>query len=233
MEFFDGLIAQVNAMLEGHPARHYSFNAENAWEDSGESHIIFQKDTALELGGTGFNLVTALPLEKSETVVVGDDLNKISEKRKFARVSFIQIDDIADEQQAYDLIRKIEYVKYHYFPTGFMLRTSSEEQIESVRVSKTAVKNGISFEKAGNLLNGKFLENNAVKNVKTVYITDASFDFDALDEISQKNSEITKTLNHIMKGISFDCKACKLKPICDEVEGMRELHFKTGSPMGR
>jgi hypothetical protein len=29
-----------------------------------------------------------------------------------------------------------------------------------------------------------------------------------------------------MQNINFDCSTCNLKPICDEVEGMRELHFK-------
>ena len=73
------------------------------------------------------------------------------------------IDDVDDEQKAYNLIRKIEYVKYHYFPLGYMIRTSSEEQKEIVRVSKSAIKKGISFEKIGNLLNSKFLENKSVK----------------------------------------------------------------------
>ncbi len=112
-----------------------------------------------------------------------------------------------------------------------MIRTSSEEQKEIVRVSKSAIKKGISFEKIGNLLNSKFLENKSVKNVKTVFVTAEDFDYSLLTSVAEKNSEITKTLNHIMQGINFDCSACNLKPICDEVEGMRELHFKNSGMM--
>ena len=108
-----------------------------------------------------------------------------------------------------------------------MIRTSSEEQKEIVRVSKSAIKKGISFEKIGNLLNSKFLENKSVKNVKTA----EDLDYSLLTSVAEKNSEITKTLNHIMQGINFDCSACNLKPICDEVEGMRELHFKNSGMM--
>ena len=146
-------------------------------------------------------------------------------------MSIIQIDDVDDEQKAYNLIRKIEYVKYHYFPLGYMIRTSSEEQKEIVRVSKSAIKKEISFEKICNLLNSKFLENKSVKNVKTVFVTAEDFEYSLLTSVAEKNSEITKTLNHIMQGINFDCSACNLKPICDEVEGMRELHFKNSGMM--
>lgn len=232
MNFFDELIAKSEEIISKFDKKTFPYDASKAWEDTGVSHIVLQRDTAFELDGIGFNLVTSKPIGESETVLIGEDLNKIKKNKKFCRVSVIEIDDVDDEQKAYNLIRKIEYVKYHYFPLGYMIRTSSEEQKEIVRVAKSAIKKGISFERVGNLLNSKFLENASVKNVKTVFITMDCFDYSALEELAQKNSEITKTLNHIMKGINFDCSACNLKPICDEVEGMRELHFKNSSMMG-
>ena len=39
---------------------------------------------------------------------------------------------------------------------------------------------------------------------------------------------ITNTLTHIMEGLPTDCTVCQLKDICDEVEGMKELHFGVG-----
>lgn len=232
MNFFDELISKSEEIISKFDKKPFPYDASKAWEDTGVSHIVLQRDTAFELDGIGFNLVTSNPIGESETVLIGEDLNKFKKNKKFCRVSVIEIDDVDDEQKAYNLIRKIEYVKYHYFPLGYMIRTSSEEQKEIVRVAKSAIKKGISFERVGNLLNSKLLENASVKNVKTVFITMDGFDYPALEELAQKNSEITKTLNHIMKGINFDCSACNLKPICDEVEGMRELHFKNSSMMG-
>lgn len=43
-----------------------------------------------------------------------------------------------------------------------------------------------------------------------------------LDDIRK---DITMTLSKILEGMPTDCGACNLKPICDEVEGMKELHF--------
>ena len=232
MNFFDELINETVKLIDEEVTTSYPYSS-NAWQDMGESHIVFGRDTAFELDGIGFNLVTSSPVNQTETLVIGDELKKIKDNRKFARISVIEIDDVDDEQKAYNLIRKIEYVKYHYFPSGYMIRTSSEAQKESVRVSKTAIKNGISFENVGNLLALKFLENKSVKAVKTYFITKKDFDYSLLENISEKNSKITNTLNHIMEGINFDCSACKLKPVCDEVEGMRELHFKNSSMMGK
>ena len=138
----------------------------------------------------------------------------------------MQIEDTEDDQKLYNLIRKTEYVKYHYFPDGYMIRTSSRSHKEAVRVSKDAVKKGISFQNVGNLLINKYKENPAVKGVKVIFITSPEADHKAFEEIAQKNNSITETLNHIMNNVNFDCDTCNLKPVCDEVDGMRELHFR-------
>ena len=187
--------------------------------------MILQRDTAFELSGTGFNLITSAPVESGVTVI-GDDLGAIGESRRFARVSLIQLEDNEDEQKIYNLIRKVEYVKYHYFPEGYMMRTASRSHKEAVRVSKKALRGGISFEKAGNLLIKKYMEIPAVKAVNVVFITDAGADYNKLEALALKGNAVTEALNHIMNSVNFDCDTCNLKPICDEVEGMKELHFK-------
>lgn len=226
MDFFNSLIKDTENLLENHSCKSFEYNSNNAWEDLGYNQVILQRDTAFELDGVGFNLVTSSPVN-DEILVVGDDCADISQNRKFARVSIIEIDAVDDEQKAYNLIRKIEYVKYHYFPDGYMIRTTSTSHKENVRVSKTAIKNGIDFQKIGNLLINKYKEIPSVKGVKVIFITDTSLDLNSFTKIAEKNNEITKALNHIMNTVNFDCDTCNLKAICDEVEGMRELHFKS------
>ena len=226
MDFFNSLIEEANNSIADLTHRHFTYNSENACKDCGYSQVILQRDSAFELSGTGFNLVTSNNID-DEISVIGKDLNEIKADCKFARISIIQIEDTADEQTAYNLIRKIEYVKYHYFPDGYMLRTKSRSHKEAVRVSKSAIKNGLSFSKVGNLLINKYKEIPAVKGVKVIFITDGNADFNTLTSLAEKNNRITETLNHIMNNLNFDCSTCNLKPICDEVEGMKELHFKT------
>lgn len=225
MDFFDNLIKEFNEMIFPYSKRDYLFDANNSWQDVGQNELIMQRESAYELDGIGFNLVTSKPVENGVTVI-GDDLNLISSNRKFARITVLSLDDVDDEQRIYDLIRKIEYVKYHFFPKGYMIRTSSRGHKEVVRVSKASVNSGITFEKIGNLLLSKFFENQNVKSVHTYFISEKNFDYKKLEDIAKKNHRVTETLNHIMNNVNFDCNSCNLKPICDEVEGMRELHFK-------
>lgn len=231
MEFFDSLIREIFLRTDRFAKTELSYLSESLWNDVGYSQVILQRDTAFELDGTGFNLVTSSEINDG-IVVIGDDLQNINGKRRFARISLVQIENEEDEQKAYNLIRKIEYVKYHHFPEGYMIRTSSRSHKEAVRVSKTALKDGICFQKIGSLLINKYKEIPAVKAVKVIFITDPLADYAEFENIAQKNNRITETLNHIMNSVTFDCDTCNLKPICDEVEGMKELHFKSASQKG-
>ena len=112
-----------------------------------------------------------------------------------------------------------------------MIRTTSRTHKESVRVAKSELKNGVSFEKVGNLLIKKYKENPQIKGVKVIFITDEKADLKSFEALAQKGFSITETLNHIMNNVKFDCDTCNLKPICDEVEGMKELHFKNSKRM--
>lgn len=225
MEFFDSLIKKTIEITQGLSEINYDYEPDNAWNDVGVNQVILQKHSAFELSGTGFNLITSSPVKDGITVI-GKELADIKNDCKFTRISIVQIEDAEDEQKLYNLIRKTEYVKYHYFPDGYMIRTSSRSHKEAVRVSKDAIKKGISFQNAGNLLINKYKENPSVKGVRVIFITAPEADHKAFEEIAQKNNAITETLNHIMNNVNFDCDTCNLKPVCDEVEGMRELHFR-------
>ena len=47
--------------------------------------------------------------------------------------------------------------------------------------------------------------------------------------MAKKSTDITGTLTHILEGLPTDCSVCALKDVCEEVEGMKELHFGVGS----
>ena len=228
MEFFDSLICELSDLISEYQKANYPCSEKNQWTDVGYSQVILQRDTAFELDGVGFNLVTSSDVEDG-IVVVGDELCSITADRKFARVCLVQLEDSDNEQDCYKTIKKVDYVKYHFFPEGYMIRTTSRSHKESVRVAKSALKKGISFEKVGNLLISKYKENPKVKAVKVIFVTASGADYKKLEAMAQKSGSIAETLNHIMNNVKFDCDTCNLKPICDEVEGMKELHFKNAS----
>lgn len=223
MKFFDSLISETENIISSFQKK--AFLKGTSWHDAGQNQMIMRRDTAFELDGTGFNLLTSDKVD-DEIIVVGDDLNEIRGDRRFARISIVQIDEIENEQESYNLIKKVEYVKYHSFPDGYMIRSTSRSHKESVRVSQKAIKDGIGFQKIGSLQIEKYKENSAVKGVKIIFITAPEADYYAIEKLAEKNHAIAETLNHVMNSVNFDCNTCNLKAICDEVEGMKELHFK-------
>lgn len=225
MNFFEDLLKEVSDCLKTLTPKELTTG--RVWQDIGKNELVLQRDMAYELDGVGFNLVTSKPIGGDGVFLFGKDLNEITNEKRLFRISVIEMDDVADEQTAYNLIRKIEYAKYHYFPKGFMIRTASTSHKEAARVSKSALNSGLSLEGVGRLLIDKYKQNAAVKAVKVIYITDRTADYDRLERLAKRNYDITEALNHIMNNINFDCTSCNLKPICDEVEGMKELHFKT------
>ena len=137
MNFFRKQISDFERETDGKEKNIFLFSA-CTWEDIGRNEIVMQKDSAFELQGTGFELFTSQSLGSDETILVGKDLADIKGDISFARVSLIELDEIEDEQKAHDIVRKIEYIKYHYFPKGYMIRTNSLSSAENVRVSKKA-----------------------------------------------------------------------------------------------
>ncbi len=230
MEFFDSLICEVSAFTDAPQKIDYAYNKDFVWKDAGYSQVILRRDTAYELDGVGFNLLTSSDVDDG-IVLIGDELENITADRKFARICLVQTEN-GDGQEYYKLIKKIDYVKYHYFPEGYMIRTTSRSHKESVRVAASALKRKISFEKVGNLLINKYKENPAVKAVKVIFITAKEADYKKMELMAEKSVSITETLNHTMNSIVFDCDTCKFKSVCDEVEGMKELHFRNTSSMG-
>lgn len=230
MELFNSLIKDTLELLKPFKSREYPYSENELWNDEGHSSVILQRDCAYELKGTGFNLVTSSELS-DRVIVYGKELKEIKSDCSFVRISLISVEDTDDEQKAFDLIKKAEYVKYHVFPEGYMIRSTSTSNKEAVRISKKALRKGIDFYKTGNLLISKYKEIPEVKAVTVIFVTEQSASFEAFFKIAEKSTSITKALNHIMEKVNFDCDSCNLKPLCDEVEGMRELHFKSAGRM--
>ena len=109
-----------------------------------------------------------------------------------------------------------------------MVRMSPENNREQIRVSKNAIRKGINFAEVGYRYIEQYKKDPNVINATVIFITDPNIDYNTLRESAKKVDEITNTLNHIMEGLPTDCTVCQLKDICDEVEGMKELHFGVG-----
>jgi len=233
MELYNKLIEETNEILSKGKAVSYDYKEKDAWNDLGIAELVLQSDTAFELGADGMGSANYLCttsssdfVDKDEIVVIGPDLNKIKGNSPFARIVYVRVGVLDDDDEVvYRTLKDIEFCKYHVYPEGYMVRMSPESSREQIRVSKHAVKKKISFKAIGADYIKKYKEDPNVLNVKVMFVTDPSIDYAALNNNAKSADKITSTLTHILEGLPTDCSVCSLKDVCDEVEGMKELHF--------
>lgn len=236
MELYNEIIEKVSTLVGKSEPKRYAYNESRCWEDVGSHQLIMTKESAFELGGenkpaVNYSCVSSGDYaDADEVVVYGKDLQELNACSSFARIVILKVGDLKGENEAdteplFRAIQDIDFVKYHVFPKGYMVRTSSDSFREQVRVSKDAIKNGISFEKIGNTYIRQYKKNPNILSAKVIFVTADDADYATMRADAKKTQEITKALSKILEGMSTDCHSCSLKPICDEVEGMKELHF--------
>ena len=216
---------------------HAASAADVPWPLTSERTMVLRSELAYELGsdlnpGLGATILTdnADLVPQNEIIVCGRDLSEIDKDLPYARIALVRVEDDRMGNALYNAIRKLEYVRYHFYPEGFMMRISASKNKESVRVSKEALNDGITFGKVGSAMIQAFEKQEAVRAVKLIYITDPAFDYPALKDLLAQSESITETIDHMLKDLKMDCNVCNLKPVCDEVEGLRELHFEGMKP---
>jgi len=235
MKIYDDIILETEQLFASREPRVFAYEPKNTAALGEKNELILVREAAFELGegslpSVSFTVVTDSEklLSADQTLLFGKDLLELSADAPFARITILCTDDLEEngEQGAYGIIKNIDMKKCDISPKGYMMRAAALSNREQVRVSKSAIKAGLSFEHVGNLFISKYKENRHVKAVTVIFVTLPDAPYAELDRLAQRSADITKALNHILADIKIECRACEWKPVCDEVEGMKEMHFK-------
>lgn len=239
MELYDGLIGESLALLAGRPGLRLELPApDGAWPDDGEGSLVLKGEMAYELGGGKLPAVSFFAPSSSasfagaipagdEAWLYGPDLPEIGADAPFARLAIVSVRDerLGEGEAMYKSIRDIEHARYRVNPRGYMARISAAAERESVRVGREALKAGLDFAQVAGLLAAGYRRHPAVIGVRLVFITQPDFPWAELARLAARAGMVTESLDHILRDFAMDCVSCRLKPLCDEVEGMRELHL--------
>ena len=235
MELYNHLITETKELLHGEP-KAWAYDGLKKWNDLGSSELVLQKDAAFELGAQGkgsanYVLFTSNSelVDEDKVLLYGPDIGELKGDCDFARIVLLRLgvlDD--DDENVYRTLKDIEFAKYHVYPEGYMVRMSPESSREQVRVSKTAIRQGISFKSIGANYIEEYKKNPNVLAATVIFVTAPGYDYKKMQELAKKSTKVTGTLTHILEGLPTDCSICALKDVCDEVEGMKELHFGVG-----
>ncbi len=249
MRLYDGLIREALAALEhcepgmsGGP-RTLALGGP-AWPRAERNELLLASDAALELGGgkrpaVALTLVTSDPglFEPGRLGLYGPDLSELGPTAAFARV-VLALADFSDvgatlggderarsDEDLYHAVKDLELAPYELRLQGCMSRLSALDHREELRVGKAALAQGLGLEALGNAYAEAYL---AVPRARAVSVFLSSVDLPCLGLLSglaRRARDITMALNAVVSGMGSDCGSCRLKPLCDEVEGLRELHF--------
>lgn len=232
ISIFDQDIKTLKNVLEGASIKTYAYDKNKALPTSEHSELVMLRDCAFELGGSDMPCACAtvvtddLPIE-NQTFVIGKELNEIKGDCNYAKIVLLKLKYSPDgEQEIFDLVKSLEYAKYKENVSGFMMRASAISHREQVRVSKSAIKSGLTFEKLGATTIANYLSKDAVDAATVIFVADCDVDFDGLSAFCERTHKILSAFNHILDNVLVDCAHCNLKQICDEVEGMREMHLR-------
>lgn len=233
MKLFEDVIKEVRALLPDLPDKSCGFEECLCAEPGDKNALLFRSDTAFELGGGGkyaveSTMFTSFSEAGDEVLLFGKDLNEITEDVSFAHLTFIQLEEKSEENLHYEQLKSIGFTVFQLYPKGYHIRISPSAGREQVKVSKEALKRKppLSFMNIGCGLIKLLKEQDDVAYVKTVFITCPDVDYPALAALARKAKRITDAVQKTLQLDELDCAACKMKPICDEVEGLRELHFQ-------
>lgn len=232
MNLYDEIIERIKDLLPAVPDLSTEYRADLCAASGDKNAILLRGDTAFELGGSGRSgvcsvLFGTVPAQRDEVALYGKDLCALKTDAPFAHLTLIQLKDTDEKDLRYEKLTDIGFRLFQVYPKGYHIRFSPYAGREQVRVAKDAlIAPALSFLNVGCSLIRQFKAHDDVAFVKTVFITAEDVDYTALSTLSQKAKRITDAVEHSMKNDSLDCASCKMKPICDEVEGLRTLHFK-------
>ena len=237
MELYNSLFKDTQAFLEKGTPKKWDYSECDCWKDIGSSELVMQRDAAYELGASGkgsanYVLFSSSSefVSKDQVLLYGPDLREIRNDTDFARIVLLRVGVLEDDnEKVYRILKDIEFAKYHVYPEGYMVRISPENYREQIRVSKQAIRKGISFRSIGASYIKAYKKDINVLNATVIFVTAPGFDYSGMKDTAKKASDITNTLTTILEGLPTDCSVCSLKGICDEVEGMKELHFGVGA----
>lgn len=203
------------------------------WRCTEKETLVLRSDMAYELGGGSLAAVSGLGFTTDSTLVpengvylIGKDLGELKEDTAYARLTLLCLEEAPDWSTGewYSLFRRLDYTRYHVFPEGYMMRISSVREREPVRIAAKSLEKGMDFAGVGGAFLEAYGKHPRVKAVQTYFVTDLGADFAKLQWFAHRFEEITESMNQVFQGLNMDCSTCGQRELCEEIDGLRELH---------
>lgn len=228
MNIFDEFITKTSDVIKPYEMKPLPMEGA-CLELAKNTSFVMDKDTALMLGGypkESINLIISSSDSKEikdGTFIIGSD--SLSHDVSFGKIVLLKTKDIPDDK-IYDYTQSTLMKDTQMRFENVMNRTSPQNYYTNLKISKKAIADGFSFDRMAHTIHEEFLKLPEVLECMVILITGDSPIYKELIPLAENLKDVTVALNHIFDGIDMDCSSCSWSEICDEIEGLREMHRK-------
>lgn len=231
MELFAQTIDAVGALVSTSSDRRSWIESPSfQWPSGRGRNIVLKEDMGLELGSPEQDSASCLlwtgdhsRIVDGRITLIGPDFPESPGRSiPFGKVVLAGVEGI-DEDNAYDMHRDMDFLRYELDLRGFMMRAVSQHMKEWCRISREALSMGFSARILGSSLIRLFRGRPYVKTVEVICITSSTDDVVRLREITAPAEKIIAAMNKMAVEMEFDCTSCDYQDVCDEADGLRGM----------
>lgn len=158
------------------------------------------------------------------TTVIGPELNRLEPgKAPLGKITLLGVHGFSEEN-AYERFLEMDLIRTKLSLEGYMLRAVPQHNREWSRISREAMNKGFSLNILGNELVRDYRKLVYVDAVEVIFITSSVQYIQRLRPISEKVSHVISAMKNIFDDLEFDCAECDYSNVCNEVDGLREMH---------
>lgn len=230
MDMFNPCILSAREIISGHTIIPVDTNGE-LWPIVDKTPFIMERDTKIELGGHPKESVSLILSSSDvdlsdmpELSFIGDPLLMNRESHiSYGKVVLLKTDDFS-EDAIYDYLQSAQMADVKMRFKDVMLRTSSQQFYTNMRISKTAACSGFDAYKMGRTMLRQFKNVPHVTEAKIVLIFGDSPIYKKLISVAENAKLVNVAIYNRFEGMDMECESCAIKPICDQVEGIKKMH---------
>jgi len=234
MQLFDEIILELTTQIDSKKkaglVSTLEYIPELDWPEGGTGNIILQSDTGLELGNPKDESVSfiawtgkKLSVEANSIKLIGPDVFEARETRlPFGKIVLLNANGF-NEENCYDRYKEIELLRYNVSVLGYMIRGVPQHMREWSRISKEAIKQGLSFSILGSALINKFLELEYVESVEVIFVTASGREVLDLRKYGERVTQYIGAMSKMTEELDFECASCDYQEVCGEVDDLRSM----------
>ena len=234
MGIFDRDILQVRELLgqvaSKRGCKEWRVSEINPWPGGKGNLHIPASDTSVELGPPELpsilmTLITDNPGSVQDGLInlMGPDIDDLAgRKAPLAKIFFIEASGLAEED-LWDFYLGVNLARLDVSLWGYMTRASSGMRLEWCRISRDALKKGLSIAHigAGEIACVKKLP--SVTAVEMAFLTGSREDCSAFAEAAFRVDRLASALCKLSKEILHDCETCRFPDLCSTLPGLMRL----------